>query len=246
MALDQKKLQKKRAKKAAKRKAILAGKKTAQPGILAVGKRAMTLAATAPIHQCWMGEQMFTSGMGTVIISRVMPDGRIGTAFFLLDVYCLGVKNAYFLPMSRDQYKYRLDDLAFNETITPIQPAYARKLVEGAEAYARDLGFSPHSDYQLAKQIMNDINAAECSTQFTFGKDGQPFFIAGPHDTPKRIDKILATLNRRCGPNGFHYLLPLGGPLDFDDADFDDDDDDALEVEFTEEKDNESTESGKN
>ncbi len=229
MALDQKKLQKKRAKKAAKRKAIVSRKTVAQPGLPAAGKRAIALAVTAPIHECWMGDQIFTSGMGTVIVSRAMPDGRLGAAFFLLDVYCLGIKNAYFLPMSRNEYLYRLEDIAQHETMTPIQPAYARKLTEDTEAYARDLGFSPHPDYQLAKRIMGDINATDCSTQFTFGKDGQPYFIAGPHDTPKRIDKILDTLTQRCGPNGFHYLLPLGGPLDFDD------DDEAIEVEFSEE-----------
>ncbi len=231
MALDPRKLQKKRAKKAAKRKAVVTRKAAALPGVLAIGARAISLATSAPIHECLTAAEMFTSGMGTVIVSRAMPDGRIGASFFLLDVYCLGVKNAYFLPMLREEYEYRLGDVAQNETLTPIQPACARTLVEDAEAYAQDLGFSPHPDYQLAKRIMGDIDASACSTHFTFGKDGQPFFIAGPHDTPRRIDKIIETLTRRCGQGGFHYLLPLGDPFDFDD------DDNTLEVEFEEEDD---------
>jgi hypothetical protein len=228
MALDPKKLQKKRARKAAKRKAVVTRKTAALPGLSAIGARAIKLAINAPIHECLSATQMFTTGMGTVIVSRVMPDGRIGASFFLLDVYCLGVKSAYFHPMSRDAYEDRLDSLADNETMLPIQPACARKLVEAAEAYARDLGFGSDQDYQIAKQIMGDIDASACATSFTFGKDGQPFFIAGPHDTPRRIDKIIETLTRRCGPNGFHYVLPLGAPFDFDvDAPF--------EVEFVDE-----------
>ncbi len=232
MALDPRKLQKKRARKAAKRKAVVTRKAIALPGLSATGARAIKVAIKAPIHECLSAAEMFTTGMGTVIVSRAMPDGRIGASFFLLDVYCLGVKSAYFLPLSRDEYEERLDSLADNETMHPIQPAYARKLVEDAEAYARDLGFSPDPDYQLAKRIMGDIDASACATSFTFGKDGQPFFIAGPHDTPRRIDKILETLTRRCGPNEFHYLLPLGAPLDFDD-------DATFEVEFADEDEDE-------
>lgn len=237
MALDPKKLQKKRARKAAKRKAVVTRKAVTQPGLLAIAARAINLATKAPIHQCLTAAEMFTSGMGTVVVSRALPDGRIGVSFFLLDVYCLGVKNAYFLPMSRDEYEYRLDSIAENETMTPIQPAHARKLIEDAEAYARDLGFSPHPDYQLAKRIMGDIDASACATSFTFGKDGQPFFIAGPHDAPRRIDKIIETLTQRCGPNGFHYVLPLGDPFDFDD-------DGTIEIEFEEEDEDEDEDEG--
>ena len=41
-------------------------------------------------------------------------------------------------------------------------PAYARKLVEGAMADARDLGFDPHVDYRIAKAIFGDVDAAAC------------------------------------------------------------------------------------
>lgn len=233
MALDQKKRQKKRAKKAAKRKAVVAAKRAAGgfSGFLA-GARSIALATSAPIHECLMPEEMFEAGMGTVIVSRSMPDSRIGASFFLLDVFCLGIKNAYFMAMSREAYDYRLGTVEQNETLTPIHPTCARKLVEGAEAYARDLGFSPHPDYQLAKRIFGDIDAVACPTSFTFGKDGKPFFITGPNDTPARIEKIIVTLTKRCGPDGFHYMVGMGGELDFDDEEFEVDDE---ELEFEDE-----------
>ena len=221
MALDPRKRQKKLAKKAAKRKAAVAAKKaTGGPSGLLVGAGQVALAASAPVHQCLMPQELFETGMGTVIVSRALPNGRIGASFFLLDVFCLGVKSAHFMAMSHEEYDYKLGEIGQNETLTPIHPACARKVVEQAEAYARDLGFAPHPDYQLAKRIMGDIDAAACPTSFTFGKDGKPFFIAGPSDTPARIEKIMATLTKRCGPDGFHYMVGMGGELDFDDEEF--------------------------
>ena len=40
----------------------------------------------------------------------------------------------------------------------------------------------------------------------TFGKDGKPFFIAGPHDNAARI---LRQLEKTAGPGNYHYLAPL-------------------------------------
>lgn len=65
MALDRKKLQKKRAKKAAKRKTIVAAKKTAEiSGRVATGGRALSLALTSPIHECLVAKELFDTGLG--------------------------------------------------------------------------------------------------------------------------------------------------------------------------------------
>jgi hypothetical protein len=187
-----------------------------------------------------MAKELFAAGIGTVVVSRSMPDGRIGASFFLLDVFCLGVKNAYFLAMPQEEYDYRLDTIASHETLKPALPSSARKLVEETEAYARNLGFSPHPDYQDAKKIFADIDATTCADRFTFGKNGKPFFIAGPHDTPKKIQRILETLTKRCGPGRFDYLVELHDGFDLDmedendtlDDESDAEEDETIEVEF--------------
>lgn len=226
MAQDPRKRQKKLAKKAAKRKAVVASKKhSVSPGSTMGSARQMAAAIKAPVHECLVGEELFERGLGTVILSRLMPHGGIATSLFLLDVFCLGVKNAHFIVEPHDAYDWRVEHVAAHETLIPITPEYARKLVEEAEAYARDLGFAPHPDYQLARQIFADIDAAACPTHFTFGKDGEPFYVMGPHDTPQRVQHILDTLTRRYGPQGFHYLMPVEGLFGLPAGDEDDEDD---------------------
>jgi hypothetical protein len=221
MALNAKKRQQKRARKAAKRKTAITGKKKTR--VLGSSRQILS-AANGPIHQCLMPENLFELGMGNVVVSRTLPGGQIGAAFFLLDVFCLGVKDAHFDVMPREVYNHRMA-VSQHGSLREIDPSCARKLVESAEAYARDLGFKPHADYQMARKIFADIDAAVCPTQFEFGKDSMPFFMSGPYDTPAKCERIVKTLTQRCGPDGFHYMMAIDNPFD-DFDDFDDDDDD--------------------
>lgn len=80
-------------------------------------------------------------------------------------------------------------------------------LVEGAVAYARDLGFDPHVDYRIAKAIFGDVDAAAWPVKFAFGQDDKPFYVSGPHDSLSMQRRIVTQLERRCGTDGFHYMI---------------------------------------
>jgi len=214
MALDARKRQQKLARKAAKRKAVVATKKSlGEVGDFGPRGRQVLPPAGAPIHECLVPERLFDIGIGNVIVSRRMPNGFIGAAFFLVDVYCLGIKDALYAVLSPAEYDYKLVGLQ-HEAFRAIPPACARKLVEGAEAYARDLGFPSHPDYPRARQIFGDLDATACPTPYVFGKDGKPFFMSGPYDTPAKCRRIIDTLTRRGGPEGFHFVVAGGAPLE--------------------------------
>jgi hypothetical protein len=89
----------------------------------------------------------------------------------------------------------------------PFSPAAVRKYVEGAVAYARDLGFAPDEDYQAARGIFGDIDPASASETFEYGKDGKPFYISGPNESSHRVREIVATLARVKGEGGFDFLV---------------------------------------
>lgn len=255
MALDPRKRQKKLAKKRAKRKAKAAEQKQARQGksswfgnLLAMGE--FELAARAPIYECYAANEIFSQGMGQVIVSRRSASGQIAAGVFLIDAYCLGVKDAFALLKPPEVFEDYLDQIRAGLSLKRVQPEYAKKLIEGAVAYARDLGFEPHPDYKLPSKLLNSIDATTCETEFTFGKDGKPFFMSGPNDSQARCKQILDTLERRCGPDGYHFMMamdPFGGLRvtnqfgnDWeDDDDDDDDDDDELEDDLEEDDDDE-------
>jgi len=150
--------------------------------------------------------------MGNLFFSRALPDGRIALAGFLLDVFCLGVKNAFVALVARDEYARRMSARSAAESLQPMQPACFRKLVEGGVAYAHDLGFNPHVDYDAARQIFGDVQATDCPTHFEYGHDGKPFYISGPHETDTQVRNTIEHLDRRLGTGKFDFLVLAGGP----------------------------------
>jgi hypothetical protein len=92
----------------------------------------------------------------------------------------------------------------------PVEPCCARKLVEQAVAYAQGLGFAPHPDFKKAARVFGGLKADECGRQFTFGRDGKPFYCSGPNETEEQSCRIVTQLTRRCGEGNFHYLVGVG------------------------------------
>jgi hypothetical protein len=167
------------------------------------------LAAQSPIHECLVPDNLLEQGIGNLVFSRRLPDGRIALAMFLLDVFCLGVKNAFFTILAREVYDQRLSHWSGPESLKPMPPACFRKLVEGGVAYARELGFSPHSDYAEAQQIFGDVDVTACETHFEYGREGKPLYISGPNETPAQAQRIVEHLMRCLGPDNFHYLVAM-------------------------------------
>lgn len=162
----------------------------------------------APVYKVLIPKNLFELGMGNVVFSRKLNNGQIALSVFLVDIYCLGVKNALAAIVFESEFYEELDRLeAQSGPLTNIHQSCARKLVEGAVSYALDLGFSPHKDYKTAKLIFSDIDPEACPENFEYGKDGKPLFVSGPFDSKVRCDKILGILEKRCGPNGYHYII---------------------------------------
>src|SRR5206468_5281192 len=130
-----------------------------------------------PVLHSSITQDLWTEGLGWVCVSRELPNGAVAPALFLVDRYCLGVKNAIAHIASRFDYESTIQKQMKEQGAQHVSPATARKLVEAAVEYARQLGFHPHADYAKARHIFGDINPAESSEEFEFGKDGKPFFV---------------------------------------------------------------------
>lgn len=142
-----------------------------------------------------------TDGLLTVLVARRRRHRRRITACtYLVDAYCLGVKNAMGPDEVDDRGLRSLADAVFGAYFAPPVSApidLIRDLVLGAAEYARGLGFSPHPDFERARP---HLGPWEGPGAITFGCDGKPYYISGPDDDP---DHVLRTLSRTVGGRGF-------------------------------------------
>ena len=110
--------------------------------------------------------------------------------------------------VSEPEFRDYLTQALPGDTSESIHPACARKLVEGAAAYAESLGFAPHRDFRKSRRIFAGVDAAACPRDFIYGLDGRPHYIPGPDDSEERIDRVLAMLEAKLGPDGFGFEDP--------------------------------------
>lgn len=159
-------------------------------------------------------------GIANVLVLRHRPGGTVDAGFFLVDCWCLGVKDAW---SEHDVPAAWMEDTLTSrlpaEERERLHPACAKKLIEGAIAYAEALGFSPHRDHRKARKVLAGLDAALCPTEFTFGREGKPCYVAGPDDSAERIDRVIAILHQRCGPDGYEFVgLDSGEAMDVEEV----------------------------
>ncbi len=208
-AKRQKRLAKQKAKRTQKRREIHRGKK------LSMAER-LSRFESASVMDCLVNKDFEERGLASLFIGRRASSGELAFAVFLIDTYCLGVKDCFGAVPSANYGKH-LEGFK-RQGIRPIDPPSARKLIDDAVAFAASVGLSPHADFPKLRPILDGINPDLASETFPMGKDGKPFFMSGPYQSPAECRRILAILDAHCGgPDGYHYMLPAEafGDLDF-------------------------------
>ena len=166
-------------------------------------------ATTYPIIQCLIPADWRNSGLANVIITREQPDGRIVFGNFLVDIFCLGVKNC-FVKANMTKSEYEAKFLAPTEEkmgpFVDCDVALAHAVVYGAVDYARSLGFEPHPDYAKCRSFLEPKERLGSLPYVEFGKDGKPFYISGPNDD---AEYVLETLSQNVGEGNYDSMLGI-------------------------------------
>ncbi len=156
-------------------------------------------------HPEWPDSPSDVEGLVQVLVAREQTRHRPHSVCgYLVDAYCLGVKNAYGPDSKPDAelIEFRREYFRGQDTIeVPLE--LARQLVFGAVDYARGLGFEPHPDFA---KVSGHLGAWSGGSDITFGKDGKPLFVQGPYDN---APSVIRTLERSVGPGNFDYIAGL-------------------------------------
>jgi len=169
----------------------------------------MAEASSWPVLHSLVAEKLWEDGLGPVVLSRRLRNSQIGFAVFNLDIYCLGVKDAFGDVVISGKYYSLLHKLEEKFDLAEMEPAAVRKLVEGAVEYARRIGLAPHPEYQRLRPLFGELDPDECDKEFTYGKNGKPLYISGPYESSERRQRIISTLRRTCGPHGFDFVVGM-------------------------------------
>ncbi len=172
-------------------------------------------AARWPVYSAHVSRATFEQGIGYALLGRCAPNGTIASALFLIDMYCMGAKDAFVrIDAEPDAKAWLAEVFQRGDRWIDVTAEYVCKFVQDAVDYAQSLGIPPHPAAADGSILFGDLDRTQCRQVFEFGKDGMPLFIAGPHDGPGRIQRIMQALQQSCGDENFHYVLPVRRPLE--------------------------------
>jgi hypothetical protein len=167
---------------------------------LSPGNYVRTKARNLPLAECLITPDWQNCGEVNIIVARRHTSGSYTLGVYLVDTYCLGLKDTFFrFNLPEGEYEELKDE---NFTTTAYEEVH--NIIYGAIAYAQDLGINPHHDFSLTQYILEEDTDDVPLIEYEFGMDGKPFLIANSRSEANRYRSII---KKATGEN-IEYSLP--------------------------------------
>ena len=154
------------------------------------------------------GDDGSGDGLVLVAVAREYRHGKVRVCGFLVDTFCLGVKNTRgpkILEPTKVNAFLRDYFVGFGGEHESIPMELAQEIVLGAVEYARKLGFEPHSDFAETSSLLGDWTPP---SRIEFGRNGRPHFQQGPYDN---ATQIMRTLDKSVGRGNYEFTVVSTG-----------------------------------
>ena len=160
-----------------------------------------------PVFECLIDSGWRERGLAQILLSRRQPNGNLVIGIYLVDIFCLGLKNTVCnADISLPEYRKMKERMFPDSTLIPIPPGNARRIIRGAIEYARRWDFKPQEDFELSRFMLEGLPEPDNDFTAEFGRNGKPLYIAGPDDD---FEAIIGTLTRTAGKGNYDFIAPL-------------------------------------
>lgn len=172
-------------------------------------------ARTLPIGKCYIAPPDWQeSGMAHIIVTRMRPSGNVVMAAFLVDTFCLGVKDAsYHENMPSSIFEDYLNNYKKGMGLKEISYNEAHNIIYGAMAFAEEGGIKPAKEFDPAGYILEEDSEDIPLIEYDFGKNGKHFLVVNPDRKEMSYYHIL---KKNLGDD-FEFILPYGNVEEKDD-----------------------------
>jgi len=174
-----------------------------------------------PIYKCLINENWKETALAHVFVARQHVNGNVTLGVYLIDIYCLGVKDTF--------YRFNTDEWELDKLTDGMMDFSGEKMVEcdynlahniifGAMEFADEFGIAPDKEFEVTQMILEEDDENIPLMDIEFGRDGMPVLI-GELDDPK-TKHYLSLLKKNAGEGNFEFE-----PFDFEDDEFEEDED---------------------
>lgn len=164
-----------------------------------------TKARALPIHEVLINEEWEATGIANIIITRLHPQGNITGGDFLVDLKCLGVKDAnFFFNNSPSTYREKIDMIESQiGELLKIDYTLAHNIIYTALAFAAEFQIEPCKEFALLKYILEEDDEKIPLLDIVCGTNGIPHLIVTP---ARRYElKYLNNLKKYAGEGKYYF-----------------------------------------
>ncbi|MCF8370551.1 MAG: hypothetical protein K9H64_02940 [Bacteroidales bacterium] len=168
------------------------------------------------IYQCYVNSDWEHTQMANVWVARKHTNGNITTAFYLVDLLCLGVKDTFYrFNMTIVDFQATIEKYLNQMSFDRIPYELAHNIIYAGYEYALEYGINPHRDFSKTtifhlEEDNDDIEVIDIEC----GMDGMPHLMVDAGQIV-RANEVIAILNKTAGEGNFHYTIgPDYGNMD--------------------------------
>lgn len=164
-----------------------------------------------PVAHCYMSRNWEEVGECNVLVVRRHPQGTFTLGFYMVDTFCLGVKDSF--------YKFSLPETEFEDFMWQAQIydlmdevpyEKAHNLIYGAVAFAEEAGIEPDKSFHLTQYLLEEDTDEVPLIDYEFGKNGQHYLVA---NSRLEASRYLPLLEKNVGAD-FQYIIADGDDMD--------------------------------
>ena len=159
-----------------------------------------------PTGKCYLNENWEKGGEAIAIVTRCHPKGTLTAGVFLIDSFCLGLKDSTFrFNMDPQELDNFINDSFRGVTMKETDYVTVHNLIYGAIEFAEEAGCSPDKSFNITRYILSPDTEDIPLVQFDFGKDGKHLLIA---NSRTELDYYLPKLKKYLGDD-FRYVCNM-------------------------------------
>lgn len=180
----------------------------------------LRMGSTGQVEKCLINENWKEDGIASIQILCQVPTGDYALAVFLVDTWCVGLKDAWCrLDVSLGEFHDMMNNHPLEMNLIDVDLEVVRGLVAGGIRFAKQNGFRLPRRYERSLKIIGGVGDIDSADLSDFGKDGKLVWC-GPIDDLRKC-LIGSTLDEFIARDDVDVIAEFGfnAPSSFDEDD---------------------------
>lgn len=154
------------------------------------------------LGKCYISDDIEEYGEGHVVVTRKHTGGRISVAFYLVDIFCLGVKDSfYYIRLEEGELNEILDNGLDYKECTYEE---AHNWIYGAISWAEEAGIVPDKSFAITQYMLEEDTDEIPLIEYEYGREGMHFLVASDN---LEASRYLPLLEENLGEGNYTFVV---------------------------------------